>query len=148
MANAATSLMGWLVTDMFQSASLKISPGIFSDPTTTRMSPMASWTSGSVFGRGSPYAVKWTIRPPAALQSLIACFHGFPLWISKGPPNLSVTSRIVDSTTLSSWSAIMTPSAPRARAVRQTWVVTLESLKTRWPIRRMTILANAAGLVC
>src|SRR5207237_8991593 len=93
------------------------------------------------------YAVRWTIRPPMALQSRTACFHGFPLSTSKGPPNLFVTSRIVDSTTLSSWSAMITPSAPRARAVRQTWVVTRESLKTLWPLRRMNILANVGEFI-
>src|SRR2546428_11396390 len=66
--------------------------------------------------------------------------HGLPDSMEKFPPNLFPTFLIVASTVLSCLSAMITPSAPSARAVRHTWVVTLESLKNRCPIRRTTIL--------
>ncbi len=84
---------------------------------------------------------KISIRPVDFLnnvrqsQSIGGQVDNFSTLVEKSPPNLPATSLIVASTVLSSLSAIMTPSAPSARAVRQTWVVTLESLKNRCPIR-------------
>src|SRR2546428_12286817 len=71
----------------------------------------------------------------------MTCFQGVPVSTENSPPNLYATSRTFATTSLSSISEIITTSAPRALAVRQTWVVKRLSRGILWLIRRMTIIA-------
>src|SRR5712692_2572072 len=95
----------------------------------------------------SLFAVRWTIRPPDCRHSRTTRLQSAPLSTENCPPNRLATSATEDSTCVSFLFAIITPEAPRARAVRQTWVVTRESRKTLCPMRSTMTLAKNGPVV-
>src|SRR2546428_971101 len=137
-ASAATSEWGWFPTATLNVARSKTARGTFSAPTTRRRFALRG-IRGRTSSRGSPYIVRCTIGPSHPRR---VSRHGTPVRTSKGPPNLAVTERSPRSNPLSLVET-RTASAPNARAVRATWVVTRLSRAGRWPSRRTAIVIGS-----
>ena len=138
-ARAATSEWGSFPTATLKSTKSYTSRGTFSAPMTINRSSRGMRESTSSIGR--PYIVRWTFGP---CHSRKVCRQGTPVSIRNEPPNRRTTLRTVRSSA-GSRVETRTPSAPKTRAVKATWVVTRLSRAGRCPSRSTVINGQSSN---